>query len=137
LHECPINNLPAAWPSCTNLWVEGRAVSCDYSTSKTTLNASPARREYGIPFPVLKDEGNVVATCSRTTNPEAFIWMAKQDTLQGRIDDQFGNGFRRARPTERLINALDEVLAARRFRPTTAVAGCIIGAGCKGRSGGS
>src|SRR5262249_30256997 len=48
---------------------------------------------------------------------------------QGRIDDQFGVGFQRPRPTRHdLAVALDEVLAGKQVsQATTPVAGCLIG----------
>jgi peroxiredoxin len=83
-----------------------------------------------IPFPVLKDEGSVVADqFGARRTPEAFVLDAERRIrYRGRIDDQFGIGFKRAQPTRRdLAVALEEVLAGKTVSVAeTPVAGCFI-----------
>jgi hypothetical protein len=86
--------------------------------------------EYKIPFPVLKDENNRVADkfeAKRT--PEAFLLDGERAVrYRGRIDDQFGIGYKRNAPTRRaLVEALDEVLAGKTVTEAqTPVSGCLI-----------
>jgi peroxiredoxin len=98
-------------------------------------------KQYGLNFPVLKDEENVVADqfgAERT--PEVFL-LDQHRTIRyrGRIDDQFGIGYKRATPTKReLAAALDELLAGKSItQPTSQVAGCIIGRVSKPKSEGA
>src|SRR5439155_15381604 len=84
---------------------------------------------YGIPFPVLRDRGNVVADNFRAERtPEAFVVVAGKIMYRGRIDDQFGYRHRRGEPTtHELADALDDVLAGRPVRVAlTEVEGCLI-----------
>jgi mono/diheme cytochrome c family protein len=86
-------------------------------------------RKYGIPFPVLKDQGNEVADqFGARRTPEAFVLETGAVRYQGRIDDQFGIGYKRVKPTRRdLAVAIDEVLAGKPVsQPVTEVSGCII-----------
>jgi peroxiredoxin len=88
-------------------------------------------RQHQIPFPILKDVGNVLADrLAATRTPEAFV-LDGERTLRyrGRIDDQYGVGKQKPRPTRRdLAEALDEVLAGKPVsRSVTEPAGCFIG----------
>jgi peroxiredoxin/mono/diheme cytochrome c family protein len=131
--ECPINN--AFMPRLAALHKEYADKGVQFLAINANSQDTPARiaahaKEHGIPFPVLKDTGNVVADqfgAKRT--PEAFVLSPEGKVLyQGRIDDQFGVNFKRAAPTRRdLAEALDEVLAGKSVsKPTTEVAGCLI-----------
>jgi peroxiredoxin/mono/diheme cytochrome c family protein len=131
--ECPINN--AFMPRLAELHkaYAGQGVqflAINANRQDTAERVAEHAKRYSIPFPVLKDEGSVVADqfgAQRT--PEAFVLDA-QSTIcyQGRIDDQFGNFYSRPQPTRRdLAIALDEVLAGKAVtQPKTDVAGCII-----------
>src|SRR5262249_31348808 len=82
-------------------------------------------------FPVLKDfDGRAADAFGATRTPEAFVLDANRVIrYHGRIDDQYGVGFRRDKPTRRdLQEALDAVLAGKPVpAPTTEVSGCVIG----------
>jgi mono/diheme cytochrome c family protein len=87
-------------------------------------------RQYGIPFPVLKDAGQKVADLLKAERtPEVVLLDARRAVCyHGRIDDQYGVGYRRAKPNRRdLAEALDEVLAGRPVSVArTPAAGCLI-----------
>jgi peroxiredoxin len=131
--ECPINN--AYLPRLAELSRQYEAKAVQFVAINANRQDSPDAvaehaRKNGLPFPVLKDGGNVVADrfgAERT--PEAFVLDAERVVrYRGRIDDQFGVGYRRPRPTRNdLAEGLDEVVAGKPVtRPQTPVAGCYI-----------
>jgi peroxiredoxin len=131
--ECPINN--AFMPRLIELHKSFAQRGVQFLAINANQQDTPERvaehaRKHGLPFPVLKDKGNVVADLfGAQRTPEAFVLDGERKIrYQGRIDDQFGVGYQRPRPTRRdLAMALDEVLEGKPVsQPTTAVAGCII-----------
>src|SRR5262249_42474464 len=88
-------------------------------------------KHYGLPFPVLHDEGAKVAdrfAAERT--PEAFVLDGGLVVrYRGRIDDRFAKGVHRAQPNRHdLVAALEDVLATGAVaEPVTVVSGCPIG----------
>jgi peroxiredoxin len=88
-------------------------------------------RKHHLPFPVLKDVGNVLADrFGATRTPEAFVLDGDRVLrYRGRIDDQYGVGMQKSRPSRRdLAEALDELLAGKPVsRPVTEPVGCFIG----------
>jgi peroxiredoxin len=132
--QCPINN--AFMPRLAELHRTYAGKGVQFLAVNANRQDDPKRiaehaKEHGIPFPVLRDAGNVVADLfgARRT-PEAFILDAERAIrYQGRIDDQFGIGFQRPAPTRHdLAAALDELLAGKKIsQATTPVAGCLIG----------
>ena len=131
--ECPINN--AFMPRLVQLsgtygpkGVQFLAINSNHQDDAQRV--AQHARENELPFPVLKDDANVVADqfgAERT--PEAFVLDARRAIrYRGRIDDQFGIGYTRAKPTSNdLAIALDEVLAGKKVtQPLTQVAGCFI-----------
>lgn len=88
-------------------------------------------KEAGITFPILKDPTAAVADRFGATHvPEVFV-LDKDRIVRyrGRIDDQYGVGYARPKPTVRdLATALDELLADKPVTtPETEVQGCFIG----------
>jgi peroxiredoxin len=88
------------------------------------------RREHGIDFPLLRDEGARVADrLGATRTPEALVLDEPRAVrYRGRIDDQYDTGTRRAKPGRRdLAEALEELLTDRPVSvPATAATGCVI-----------
>jgi peroxiredoxin len=132
--ECPINNL--YMPRLAELHREyaGKGVqllAINANVQDSAEQVAAHAKKYELPFPVLKDEGHVVADqFGAVRTPEAFLLDAEgKIRYRGRIDDQYGIGYQRARPTTReLVNALEEVLAGKPVTTASApVAGCIIG----------
>jgi peroxiredoxin len=131
--ECPINN--AYMPRLAQLakefgpkGVQFLAVNANRQDSVERVAAHAKKHE--LPFPVLKDGGNRVAdSFGARRTPEAFLLDA-QGTVryQGRIDDQFGVGYNRPKPTRRdLAVAVEELLAGKAVsRPNIPAAGCLI-----------
>jgi peroxiredoxin len=132
--ECPINN--AYMPRLAQLHKEYapkgvRFVAINANRQDTPDRIAAHAKKNDLPFPVLKDAGNRVAdSFAAKRTPEAFVLDGQRVIrYQGRIDDQFGVGYSRPNPTSRdLVDALDAVLAGKPVaRPTTSVAGCLIG----------
>jgi peroxiredoxin/mono/diheme cytochrome c family protein len=123
--ECPINN--SYMPRLVELHKEfadkGVAfVAINANSQDTPERVARHAREHELPFPVLKDAGNRVADqfgAKRT--PEAFVLDPERRVrYRGRIDDQYGIGFNRPKPTRRdLAEALGELLAG---KPVTTAA---------------
>ncbi len=131
--ECPVNNVYL--PCLTELHKQYAPQGVQFLAINANIQDSPARvaehaKQHALPFPVLKDEGSLLADrfgAQRT--PETFLLDPAGKVLyRGRIDDQFGVGFKRPSPTRRdLAEAIEQVLAGKVVtQPTTQVAGCII-----------
>ena len=142
--ECPINN--AFMPRLAELHQEFAPRGVQFLAVNSNVQDTGERvaehvRKYGIPFPVLKDEGSRVADgFGAERNPEAFVLdVAGVIRYQGRIDDQFGVGYKRPKPTRRdLAEALNEVLAGKSAtQARTPVAGCLIGRAKKAGTAGA
>jgi peroxiredoxin len=141
--ECPINN--AYMPRLVELHKTYAPRGVGFLAINSNSQDTPARiaghaREHGIPFPVLQDTAAVVADkfgAKRT--PEAFLLdPARKVLYRGRIDDQYGVGFRRKAPTRRdLAEALDEVLSGKPVsKPSADAPGCLIARPVKPKAGG-
>jgi thiol-disulfide isomerase/thioredoxin len=131
--ECPVSNAYA--PVLTALSKEyaakGVAVVGVYSNRQDDAVAvAKHAKEFSITFPVLRDEGAVLAdrfTAKRT--PEAFVLDGTRTVrYRGRIDDQMDKGVKRPQPQNReLADALDAVLAGREVaKAATEPPGCPI-----------
>jgi hypothetical protein len=87
-------------------------------------------KDYKIGFPVLLDARQGVQPLFGARRlSEAFVLDGRQVVrYAGRIDDRFGNGYKRDEPHRRdLCEALDEVLAGKQVTTaTTEPAGCLI-----------
>jgi len=87
-------------------------------------------REHKIDFPLLKDpDCRVADQFGATRTPEAFLLDDKHRIRYcGRIDDQYGVGYARGKPTvSDLAVALDELLTSKPISiPQTTAVGCII-----------
>jgi peroxiredoxin len=140
--QCPINN--SYMPRLAELSKTYAARGVQFLAINSNCQDTPEKvarhaKEFALPFPVLKDPGNVVADqVGAERTPQAVILDANRDiTYSGRIDDQFGIGIKRTQPVRTdLANALDETLSGRRITtPTTEVAGCLIARVAKSTGG--
>jgi peroxiredoxin len=141
--ECPVNN--AYLPRLAELHKEYAAkgvqlLGVNPNTQDSAARVAEHAKKFEVPFPVLKDENNALADrLGAKRTPEAFLLDAAGTVrYHGRVDDQFGIGYQRPRPTRRdLAEALDEVLAGKAVsRPTAAVSGCLIGRVVQARADG-
>jgi peroxiredoxin len=142
--ECPLSN--AYLPRLAELHREYGPRGVQFLAVNSNAQDTPERivahdRQQPLPFPLLKDPGNHVADRFEARRmAEAFVLDAGGTIrYRGRIDDQYGIGYQRPRPTQcDLADALDAVLAGHApARPLTASAGCRIGRALPARSGGA
>jgi peroxiredoxin len=142
--ECPINN--AYLPVLTALHNDYAGKGVQFLGINSNVHDTPTRiaahvKANSIPFPVLRDPANVVADdFGARRTPEAFVLSPAGKVLyQGKIDDQFGIGYRRKEATRRdLAVALDEVLAGKAVSQSfTDVAGCLIARAIKTKETGT
>lgn len=131
---CPLNNavLPRLAEIHQRFAKEGvRFVGLNANSQESPKEVAAHAQEHKLPFPVLKDVGNLIAdrfAAERT--PEAYLLDAQfVIRYRGRIDDQNGIGFRRPAPTRNdLAVALEELLAGKPIsQPSTQSVGCLIG----------
>lgn len=84
-----------------------------------------------VNFPLLKDaEAQVADRFRATRTPEVFLLDAERKVVyQGRIDDQFGIGYKKNSPTStELVDAIESLLAGKPIAVAkTEAAGCLIG----------
>jgi peroxiredoxin/mono/diheme cytochrome c family protein len=131
--ECPLANLYV--PTLVDLHKEYASKGVQF----LAINANPQDRfvsvsahaqERNVPFPVLKDfDQHVADAFGATRTPEAFLLDAKHIIrYHGRIDDQYGVGYQREKPTRRDLRiAIEELLAGKPVTtPTTEISGCLV-----------
>jgi peroxiredoxin len=142
--ECPINN--AYLPRLAQFQKDYAGKGVQFVAINANVQDTPAivaehARKNEVPFPVLKDEGSTVADqFGARRTPEAFVLDASRIIrYQGRIDDQYGYGYKRGQPTRRdLAEALDELLAGKPVTvASTPVLGCLIARAVPAKSDGS
>jgi peroxiredoxin/mono/diheme cytochrome c family protein len=131
--QCPINN--GYMPRLGEIYQEYKDkglgfVAINSNQQDSAADVAAHAKTHAIPFPVLKDEKNHIADRFAAKRvPEAFLLDPKGKIVyRGRIDDQFGIGFKRPSPTQRDLNvAIDEFLAGKPVSvPSTEVVGCLI-----------
>ena len=132
--ECPVANLYV--PTLVELHKDYAAKGVQFlainsnSQDAFTLVAAHAQ-ERNLPFPVLKDFDHKAADAfGAKRTPEAFVLDANRVIrYHGRIDDQYGVGVRREKPTRSdLKEAIDELLAGKSVSTSeTEAPGCLIG----------
>ena len=131
--DCPIGDLymPRLVRLAERYGPEGVVFLAINSNDRQSASEIAAQADaFGLPFPVLKDAGNVVADrllAERTC--EALVLNAKATLrYRGAIDDQYGLGFAREEPVSPyLADAIEAVLAGEAPETSaTSVVGCPI-----------
>ena len=131
--ECPVNNyyMPRLKQLHGKYAVKGvQFLAINSNPQDSAEKVADHAKHEDLPFPVLKDADQKVADLLRAERTPEVVLLDSRRTIcyRGRIDDQYGVGFRRAQPTRRdLVEALDEVLAGKPVSMArTQVAGCLI-----------
>jgi peroxiredoxin/mono/diheme cytochrome c family protein len=132
--ECPVNNfymlrLKELHEKYAPKGVQFLAVNSNPQdgTDKIAGHA----RQHALPFPALKDADQKVADLLQAERTPEVVLLDSRRAIcyRGRIDDQYGVGYRRPKPNRRdLVEALEEVLAGKPVSVArTDAAGCLIG----------
>ncbi|MFO1063549.1 MAG: redoxin family protein [Pirellulales bacterium] len=106
-------------------------IAVDSNAQDTLTEMASHARRHSMEFPFVKDgDGKFAASLGASRTPEVFVLDAERTVrYQGRIDDQFGIGYVREKPsTHELSEAVEALLDDKPVlvSKTTAV-GCIIG----------
>jgi peroxiredoxin len=142
--ECPVAN--AFLPRLTELHKDFadrgvQVLGINANTQDNAERVAEHARKHDLPFPVLKDDKNVVADLLEATRtPEAFVLDGERKIrYRGRIDDQYAINVQRPKPTQTdLVAAVEEVLAGKAVSvPVTTAAGCKIGRAVEPKAGGA
>jgi peroxiredoxin len=131
--QCPVNN--QYMPRLNELAKAYRDKDVQFvainSNEHDSLDAIKAHaKKFNVSFPVLRDEKHaVVNRFGAERHPIVYLLDDKHVIrYQGRIDDQYGIGYDRGKPTRSdLAEAIDEVLAGKAVTTAvTKVEGCFI-----------
>ncbi len=131
--QCPVNN--AYMPRLVELEKTYRDkgvpfVAINANEHDTQASITAHAKKFALSFPVLRDEKQLVANrFGAERHPIVYVLDDKHTIrYQGRIDDQYGIGYDRAKPTRRdLAIALDELLDGKAVTTAiTKVEGCFI-----------
>jgi len=132
--DCPLATLyaPRLVQLAEEFTPQGVAfVAIDANRQDSVTELATYARAHGIQFPLLKDAGNVVADrIGALRTPEVFVLDVERNvSYRGRIDDQYGVGFRRPQPAaHNLSAALEQLLAGKPVsEQVTEASGCLIG----------
>jgi peroxiredoxin/mono/diheme cytochrome c family protein len=132
--ECPLAKmygprLSELAAEYTSRGVAFLGVNSNTQDSNTEIAAYARRHE--LNFPLLKDLGNQLADeLGARRTPEVFVLDQQRIVCYwGRIDDQYGVGYLREKPTRKDLQvALDELLAGKPVsQPMAESVGCLIG----------
>jgi peroxiredoxin len=131
--DCPVGNLYAPRLAELNKTYKDKKVvflGINSNAHDTREAIAAHAKEHGLGFPVLKDEGNVVADMAlveRTCEVIVLDGLAMV-RYRGAIDDQYAVGKRKDAPSkEYLRDALDAILSGDRIEAkATPVVGCLI-----------
>jgi peroxiredoxin/mono/diheme cytochrome c family protein len=131
--ECPVSNyyLPRLKELHAKYVKKGvQFLAVNSNPQDSAEDVADHSRRAGLSFPVLKDADQKVAELLQAERTPEVVVLDSQRAVcyRGRIDDQFGVGFRRPQPRRRdLALALDEVLAGKPVSIVrTPVTGCLI-----------
>jgi len=131
--DCPVGNLYVPRLVELNKAYEGRRVvflGINSNAHDTVEEVAAHAREHGLNFPVLKDEGNVVADMALVERTCEVVVLDGLSTIRyrGAIDDQYGVGTRKSAPEHNYLrDALEEIITGGRIEvKTTPVVGCLL-----------
>ena len=132
--ECPLANLYAPRLIELAAQYEGQGVpfvAINSNQQDSIVKVASHAQRHGFKFPVLKDPANKIADLfGAVRTPEVFVLDADRVVRYwGRIDDQYGVGYQKAKAGRNDLQiALDELLAGKPVsQPTSEAIGCLIG----------
>jgi peroxiredoxin len=129
--DCPVGNLYMPRLVELNRTYKDKGVvfvAINSNANETAEKVAAHAKTYSVDFPVLKDLENKVADALLAERTCEALVLDRRAVLRyrGAIDDQYGLGTRKDRPTKSyLVEALDALLADRDVETTaTGVVGC-------------
>ena len=132
--ECPMVKIysPRLIAFANKFSAQGvRFVAVNSNRQDTLDDIRSYLNQHPLPFPYVRDEGNVVADqFGATRTPEVFVLNSElQIVYHGRIDDQYEPGINRSAATHNdLRNAIEQTLAGQPVAVAkTPPVGCMIG----------
>ena len=132
--ECPLVKLysPRLTSFANEFATQGvRFVAVNSNRQDTVDDIRSYLSQHPLPFPYVRDEGNVVADqYGATRTPEVFVLNEDLETVyRGRIDDQYEPGINRPAANHNdLRNAIEQTLAGQPVAvANTSPVGCMIG----------
>lgn len=132
--ECPLVQLysPRLAAFANQFAAQGvRFVAVNSNRQDTVDDIRNYLSKHPLPFPYVRDEGNVVAEqFAATRTPEVFLLNSEMEIIyRGRIDDQYEPGINRPAATHNdLRNAIEQALAGQPVAvANTSAVGCMIG----------
>ena len=132
--ECPLVQLysPRLAAFANQFAAQGvRFVAVNSNRQDTVDDIRNYLSKHPLPFPYVRDEGNVVAEqFAATRTPEVFVLNSEMEIIyRGRIDDQYEPGINRPAATHNdLRNAIEQALAGQPVAvANTSAVGCMIG----------
>ncbi len=131
--DCPVGDLYAPRLAALNKEFKDRKVAflgINANAHETVSQVAGYAKERGFDFPIVKDDGNVVAdTLLIERTPEVVVLDGLATVrYRGAIDDQYGVGTRKPEPTKNFLrDALTEILTGGRVEiKATPVVGCLL-----------
>lgn len=132
--ECPLVKLYSARLAMFSKEFNGqgvRFVAVNSNRQDTLDDIKSYLIQHPLPFPLVRDEGNVIADqYGATRTPEVFLLDSQmQIVYRGRIDDQYEPGINRPVASRHdLRNAIEQVIAGKPVEvAVTQPVGCMIG----------
>lgn len=132
-NDCPVAGLYAPRLAELSKTYRGEGVvflGINANAHETADQVATYVKEHGLNFPVLKDEGNVVADSALVERTCEVVVLDGLATVRyrGAVDDQYGPGTRKPAATHPyLLDALKEVLTGGRVEVKgTPVVGCLL-----------
>lgn len=108
-------------------------IAVDSNVQDSLAEMGAHAKKFGFDFAFLKDPAQDLADrMGITRTPEVCVLDTENKIrYRGRVDDQFGIGYTKAKPTKtELTDAIEAILAGKDINTTSAVAsGCLIGRG--------
>ncbi|MCA9264031.1 MAG: redoxin family protein [Planctomycetales bacterium] len=132
--ECPLAKLygPRLSEMAAEFEDRGvRFVGINSNSQDSLVEITAFRRRQNVAIPMLKDNSGACADAlGATRTPEVILVDATgQIRYRGRVDDQYGVGYVREKPTQRdLHEAIEAILSGREITQSeTRAVGCLIG----------
>lgn len=131
--DCPVGNLyaPRLEEIAREFGPKGvQLLGINSNAGESAAQVAAYAKEHGFTFPVLKDEGNVVADMALVERTCEVVVLDGMATVRyrGAVDDQYGFGTRKDAPTRNFLrDALREIVSGGRVDPkATPVVGCLL-----------